>query len=572
MYNQTTREMARIGWPCKGTSMKRLMISAHKVAMAIVMVMLCLAPMGTSATEKSKSSEESVFLKLIDSPQNWYAEQVEAGKDIYFSANFIFQATKLKTQQILIEYEQSVLYPRLKDLCDQIKQMGMTGDALIFVEMVRKLVNPDAEIQAQVAEEVVKRVSEFNNDPQNTPRGHYTSSEDLSRYFRGMQFLCKATFDVKVDQKWFAQRLYMLFPFETAVEILKGLAKPENSKALDNLNLISTFYERLVGPSDLPSFKGLINDHVSLTVEDVLAYARDKNIPKVNKAMGVGVQFLGERYCLHQSVIDNLTEAFLAHDPKINRKKVTDTLAINNVFFGKKSAKYEVLGLNQTPFNPDVAGASFYDLCLKTILDLPVVSSSKYSINTGAACLTALAEQTILVTKQTTLVPKSAPHEPDRDKKSVNIYVEPNIENFLKRLSLADKTISAICEQEPQTALYHTLINASKEQTPIASNTRDGATLTKRLARLPGDPTVTADVFFLNSRNEKGFVQWAIGPFEVERSFKDGAKAIGMEMVFFEGWNDTVQKGKITPMTNEDWKKLFLQGAYNKFQSLIKAP
>jgi hypothetical protein len=45
-----------------------------------------------------------------------------------------------------------------------------------------------------------------------------------------------------------------------------------------------------------------------------------------------------------------------------------------------------------------------------------------------------------------------------------------------------------------------------------------------------------------------------------------------MEMVFFEGWNDTVHKGKITPMTNEDWKKLFLQGAYKKFQSVIKAP
>jgi len=552
--------------------MKILLSSAHKVAMAIAMVMLCLAPLGASATEKSKFPEESRFLKPIDSPQNWYAEQVEAGKDIYFPANFIFQATKLKTQKILIEYEQSVLYPRLKDLCDQIKQMGMNGDALIFVEMARKLVNPDAEIQTQVAEEVLKRVSEFNNDPQNTPRGHYASSEDLSRYFRGTQFLCKATFDVKVEQKWFAQRLYMLFPFETAVEILKGLAKPENSKALDNLKLISTFYERLVGPSDLPSFKGLINDDVSLTVEDVLAYARDKNIPRVNKAMGVGVQFLGERYCLHQSVIDNLTEAFLAHDPKINRKKVSDTLAINNVFFGKKGPKIEVPGLNQTQFNPDASGASFYELCLKTILDLPVVSSSKYSINTGSACLTALAEQTILVTKQTTLVPKSAAPSTEKEKKQVKIYIEPNIGNFLKQLSRADKISSSVCEQEFHEDVYNLLVKGSEEGGPIDSNSSEGSILLNRFAILPGNPTVTADVFFLNGRSDKGFLQWAIGPFETERSFNDGVKAVGMEMVFFEGWNDTVQKGKITPMTNEDWKKLFLQGAYKKFQSVIKTP
>jgi len=288
--------------------------------------------------------------------------------------------------------------------------------------------------------------------------------------------------------------------------------------------------------------------------------------------MGVGVQFLGQRYCLHQSVINNLTEAFLAHDPKINRKKAMDTLAINNVFFGKKSAKNEVLGLNQIQFNPDASGASFYDLCLKTILDLPVVSSSKYSINTGAACLTALAEQTILVTKQTTLVPKSAAPSTEKTKKQVKIYIEPNIGNFLKQLSRADKIISSICEQEFHEDVYNLLVKGSEEGGPIDSNSSEGSIILNRFSILPGNPTVTADVFFLNGKSAKGFLQWAIGPFETERSFSDGVQAVGMEMVFFEGWNDTVHKGKITPMTNEDWKKLFLQGAYKKFQSVIKTP
>ncbi len=139
-------------------------------------------------------------------------------------------------------------------------------------------------------------------------------------------------------------------------------------------------------------------------------------------------------------------------------------------------------------------------------------------------------------------------------------------------MELADKTISSLCEQEPQTILYETLIKASKEQAPIVSNSDEGATMLNQLSKLISDPTVTADVFFLNSRNDKGFIQWAIAPFEVERSFKDGAKAIGMEMIFFEGWNDTALKNIKTPMTNEEWKKIFLKGDYKKFQTVIKAP
>jgi hypothetical protein len=152
------------------------------------------------------------------------------------------------------------------------------------------------------------------------------------------------------------------------------------------------------------------------------------------------------------------------------------------------------------------------------------------------------------------------------------MYVEPNIENFIEQLSVADNTISLICEQQPQTILYDSLIKASKDQTPLSSNNSYGMTLISQLATLDSDPTVTADVFFLNSRNDKGFIQWAIAPFEVERSFRDGAKAIGMEMIFFEGWNDTALKNAKNPMTNEEWRKTFVIGGYKKFGTVIKAP
>ncbi len=541
------------------------------VTMVIALLTLLVSSVST-ATETEETNSEPIFLNQIRSPQNWYADQVTHGRDIYFSANYIFQATKLRTQEFLVEYEQTTIFPKLRQLLDEIKQMGLKGQSLIFIEMARKLLGPQAKIDPSVSKEVTSRLESFKKDPQNIPRGRYTSSENLKNYFQGVQFLTKATFDVKVDKKWFAQRDYMLFPFEAAVEVLTTLAKTDNKATLDKLNQVSTFYDRLVGPSDLPCFSGLIKADVTLTIDDVLRYAEDNDLPKINRQMGVGIQFLGERMALHQQVINRLTDTFLTNDPKVNRKKVMDTLEIRRVFFGKKGPKKEVQGLIETQFKPNESGMPFYQYCLRAILDLPVFESSVYSINTGAACLTALSEQTILVTKQTTLVPKSAAPDPDQDNKPVKIYIEPEIHNFLKQLELADKTISSICEQELQTILYESLIKASNEQAPIASNGAEGVTILNQLSKLTSDPTVTADVFSLNSRNDKGFIQWAIAPFEVERSFKNGAMAIGMEMIFFEGWNDTALKNTKIPMTNQQWKKIFLKGHYKKFQTVIKAP
>ena len=175
----------------------------------------------------------------------------------------------------------------------------------------------------------------------------------------------------------------MLFPFETAVEILTKLASPTNTPPWISSIKVSTFYDRLVGLSDLPSFHGLIKADVTLTIDDVLRYAEDNDLPKINRQMGVGIQFLGERVALHQQVINRLTDTFLVNDPKVNRKKVMDTLEIKNVFFGKKGPKKEVQGLIETQFKPNESGMPFYQYCLRAILDLPVLASSVHSINTG---------------------------------------------------------------------------------------------------------------------------------------------------------------------------------------------
>jgi hypothetical protein len=132
----------------------------------------------------------------------------------------------------------------------------------------------------------LSRLELFRKDPQNFAQGRYASSEELKRYFQAAQFLTKATFDVKIDKNWFASRDYMLFPFEAAVELLTKLANQENKRALDKLNQVSTLYDKLVGPSDLPAFQGLIKADVALTIDDVLRYAEKNKLLRINKQMG----------------------------------------------------------------------------------------------------------------------------------------------------------------------------------------------------------------------------------------------------------------------------------------------
>ncbi len=204
--------------------MKRSIITRSGILMTLVMAMILIVSTAAGSAETKKTNSEPTFLRPIKSPQAWYTDQVAHGHDIYFSANYIFQASKLRTQQVLVDYELASMYPALQELMADIKQGGVNGSCLVFVEMARKLLDPHAKIDPTVSEEVSSRLELFRKDPQNFPRGRYASSEELKRYFQAVQFLTKATFDVKVDKTWFATRNYMLFPFEAAVELLTKLA------------------------------------------------------------------------------------------------------------------------------------------------------------------------------------------------------------------------------------------------------------------------------------------------------------------------------------------------------------
>jgi len=521
---------------------------------------------------KNPGATPQIVRPITGEPKNWVADRVKAGKGVYLSANYLFQVTKLRSQNLLIQFESETLYPTLIEIMDGMKDLGLKGDTLTFVEMARKLLNPSAAIDPELVGTVDKRLAEFEADPQNKPRGHYASTDELKKYFRGMQFLTKATFDIQVDKKWFAQRSYMLFSFDEASEIMTALSDPKNRPLLDKLNQVHLFYDGLVGPSDLPSFHDLFVDEVKLDPQSVLVYAQQKGLPRINKEMGVGIQCLGERFSDHQLIIERLSERFLAPDANVNRKKAFEVLRFHNVLLGKTIGKTSVTGVAFRKVNLSDPDTSYYALCLGALLNIPGFKKAPYTMNTSAACLTALAEQTILVTKQTTLVPKSAALYGEDSKKPVNIYVQPRIGNFLSYLTKAEERFSSACGVHPATDTYKTLIEASSTVKPIKSNSTEGIAILDLVATLPLDPTVTADIFYFAGRSDKGFLQWAIAPFEVEYTLPNNAKVRGMEMVFFEGWHDTARKGAEIPMSNEEWKTLFLEGDYKKFKSVLKMP
>jgi len=542
--------------------------------LVIAVLSLCMALLTWSfspaAREKTSPVGTPEFGKPITSdPTTWLGRQVQEGRDIYLSANYLFQAMKLRSQKVLMEFEAETLLPSLMEVMDGLKQAGVSGEALVYVEMARKILTPGVEVNPALADKVQERLDAFMNDPRTTPRGHYASSEELKRYFQGMQFLTRATFDAKIDRQWFAQSLYMLFPFDAAVQIVRIVSNPSNSALKGRIGQLDDFYTRLVGGPDLPTFRHLLGDESLLEQQAVLAFAKKNGLPRINKGMGVGVQCLGERFTAHQLVIDTISEKFLAPDPTVNRQKAFQALRVRNILLGSGEKRRHIPGLGAVKVSGDDPKASYYALSLTAINALPGKLQSPYQLNAASASLTALAEQTILVTKQSTLVGKSSSLAEEKRKKPVNVYIQAGIEKFLRHLHAAEAQLFASCGRTSADEVYAYLEEASKTGKPVKSDSPQGSAIMAFACPLAMDPTVTADVFFFVGRTDKAFLQWAVGPFEVEYALPNKAKAVGMEMVFFEGWHDALRKGAKTPMTNEEWRGLFQKGQYTGLHYFI---
>ncbi|MGC8908329.1 MAG: DUF3160 domain-containing protein [Desulfomonilaceae bacterium] len=528
----------------------------------LLIAALCAWTLVPAARQKPTAKPPSFLGPITADTTGWAAAQLDEGRDLYLSSNYLFQNAKLRTQKVLMDYETHTLLPTLMEAMDALKQTGLQGHSLAFVEAARKLLDPDAAVDLSVAADVTSRVEGFMNDPRNIPRGHYTTSEELQRYFRGMQFLSKATFDVDVNKEWFRQSLYMLFPFDAVEPICRVLSDPANAALKERLDLIASFYSFLVGPPDMPTFRELLKDNLKIDRSAILAYARAKGIPRINKAMGVGVQFFGERFTPTQQVVDALSQTFLAQDPDVNRQKAFETLRMKHVLQGLTKGKKKVAGLIGQKSVPPGSRDSYYGLCVSVIETMMAPEQGDYGLNGAASALTALAEQTILVTKQSALIIKGAPLVKETKKKPGRIWVQRGIEKFLKQLSQAEKKLYEACGIQWNGQPYDYLSEASRSGKPFQSDSEKGIALTQFAGHLALDPTVIVDAFFYSVRSDRAFLQWAIGPFKAAYDLPNKTKAFGMELVFFEGWNDELIPGAQKPITNEEWREQFAHGQY----------
>ncbi len=517
-----------------------------------------------------RKDRDMKFLKpLVDFPADYYISKTSRSQNVYIGANFLFQIMKLRSQAMMEKYESEVMLPLLTRTLENLSDTELNEQARIFVSVARKLTDPESKTAPELSENVEKIVSDFVNSPINTPRGHYTKSPQLKNFFLGMQFLTRAVFDVQINRQWYQEKMYLVFPFEAWMSLYSGLNQPTNRTALKDMINVSNFYDRINGPSDMPNLSGLFRNAIPADKQSVLKYAGANNLPKINRDSGVGIQIIGERFTLTQAVIDNLSQNFLANDPNVNRKMALDVLRLRNVIYGRSKATNAVNGVQGRIVRMSDKEPVYYQSALESVFGLKGQLKGKLFMNSVGASLTALAEQTILTTKETILTPKAIDTNPRPAKGVSKIYFQAAISDFVKKLGAVESIMHSACGMAPDIAIWNKIADVSSKSKPVSTDSETGTAILDLISETLANPAVAVDVFYFDGKTDKGFLQWGIVPYEVEYNPQPGVSARGVEMVFFEGWNNQIDRNMKRPFTNDEWRQLISTGKYLKFSSPV---
>ncbi len=209
-------------------------------------------------------------------------------------------------------------------------------------------------------------------------------------------------------------------------------------------------------------------------------------------------------------------------------------------------------------------------------------------LNFYASALTALAEQTALMTKTSILVRKSAA-SPKKIPDGVKLYFEPGAEKYIRALANAGASMKAVCDKvrkevqgkpgrdvkildiTPAFAAFAKLAKANK---PLKVRSRLWQSHGSLVSELVRKPTVTVDVFQVKERGGKvSYYQWAIAPFQAAYTLQGAPRnTAGLTMVFFEGWSDEMVQGSQGPLNNLEWETRVLEGNLGQLHSIVPVP
>lgn len=537
--------------------------------------------------EKGAGKPSVVRLSSIEGPigpltQNWVENELLKGRSVVLTNSYLFQVMKSASQESQKKLEETLLFPLLKKtLKGWVKASSDEQTALLFGVPLLILSN---EPGVELPDAARKQVDTIKSHPLFTPRGHYTDSEALRKYFRAMQYLAKATVDVAVKKASFPFPPEMLYPFETAESVRKLFSDPANQELLQDWMLIHQFYTRVNGAADVPTFVDLQDASAgkALAKEAVRAWAEKRGLPRINREAGLGIQPLGERQSLHQEVIDQFKRELLKHDTP--RPVIAKRLAFKNLLAGGIYEGRSIKGLDERVDADQTA--SYYAGTLRAVsLGASGWKDQPVRQNFYAAALTSLAEQTALMTKTSVLVRKSASARTIPD--GLKLYFEADSERFLKALAEASESMANACvevaggisgETDKNTwsrgvpEALESFARLAKAHKPLVTGSPEWKEYGGIVRTLARRPAVIIDVFQVKERGgNMYFLQWGIAPFEAEYAIAGVTeKPRGMVTIFFEAWNDQILKGSKAPLTNLHWQSRLLEGKLEELPSIVR--
>lgn len=258
-------------------------------------------------------TEKKTFPSFVYGYKTIYLEDLP----LYVSADSILYAVHESYDRILLSLEIAALIPSLERLLDSMRGALASGagselsaearaDADLYLSVARSLLGgqfakPVASGDAAAAQELfdgataasgwktvtlfdVKRDVDFS---QFKPRGHYTESEQLERYFRAMMWLGRIDFRILETQPDKSQ-VFHRRQLEAAY-VLRALM---DDQALAAWKGVDTTIEAFVGEPDnmvLPELDALLAD-LGLAKASELASLDDKTIAQAVVTGGYGTQ------------------------------------------------------------------------------------------------------------------------------------------------------------------------------------------------------------------------------------------------------------------------------------------
>jgi hypothetical protein len=317
---------------------------------------------------------------------------------------------------------------------------------------------------------------------QYVPRGHYTRSEDLKMYFKGMMWYGRLTFRLRDD-----------FETRRALLLVQALRKAKSADGIDAINLWKNIYDPtvfIVGKSDDLSYQeyGTLSDSVFGASPDLNAFADEAKFtqfmeaaktlppPKIN-SMWVwinedkekatkGFRFMGQRFTLDQYVFGQVIWREVGTDVK--PRALPKGLDLLSAMGSEESSKLlkdmgeadyanydtqmtkvkgQVASLDKSTWTQNLYWSwlySFYPLIGPKGESYPPFMRTQAwthkDLNTSMGSWTELKHDTILYAKQ--VMAEMGGGGPDQE--PPHGWVEPDPEAFARMRSLAQMTLDGL--------------------------------------------------------------------------------------------------------------------------------